>query len=803
MIINIWEGGDYLKTEIINQIIEAYKHSDLEECESKLFFLMLLYNTDIREGEVYDHNLKHVLFKTNCIRNPIGMKYSIEDYEKTKQILMNVLNLSNAINNPAIDTQDIFRKDLNIDKRIIKDILDVAVYTDCFYKMNSTNSKRMDECETSKIPFVEQMITILLFHQDQTRLAKQNYQEFLDKDCITGIELSISNRPVEYYDNLNGSVSDSFESMLESMNEIIHYLYYKSGEDLETQVLDENIRLELIHPYENVEFERYLYIASQRYLICRIEEGIRYGYYSLGHLDKTEEGLQTYLFSLENDEKYKARRIGILRREYQVRNHTMFDHRNQDDLSIAYEMLTILADELINIQEEKYVLLDFNKFHPDKDLFQKAEGVAKPKGRIVEFLTKDYYLNCIVKGIKICDLLCAYDYLDTLSEVLYFSSIKLIDDKNPDTYMKELCLVDISYLSTELSRIHGFELEYAEKLVDRFIFHEKKNRDDDVFAQPLIKISKTQIVLSQALLDQVNLDRVIERQFIRYKKDVSEVGHIFEKKFIDTLKNGYSESIFDFKRKPIPNFAVNINQIKYEAFDGKEIEFDVIAVLGDYLILTELKAVMTSYDLSDLEKRKENIKEAIKQLQRRAESVKYDWKKIKELVSIELPDQPYDQNHIILIACTDAYDFTPLKYENIFITDDSSYLKYFTNPYVDAIEVRPGDATIQKLKSIWKKGYPDAKEFMEYLMNPVTAHPFSQYMEKKFIPVPVMDEKDCAIFCEDYMLIEDPIKAAVLKEEKNVKKTINKTTKKIYPNDPCPCGSGKKYKKCCKNKITI
>ena len=25
--------------------------------------------------------------------------------------------------------------------------------------------------------------------------------------------------------------------------------------------------------------------------------------------------------------------------------------------------------------------------------------------------------------------------------------------------------------------------------------------------------------------------------------------------------------------------------------------------------------------------------------------------------------------------------------------------------------------------------------------------------------------------------------------------------KKIYPNDPCPCGSGKKYKKCCgKNK---
>ena len=27
--------------------------------------------------------------------------------------------------------------------------------------------------------------------------------------------------------------------------------------------------------------------------------------------------------------------------------------------------------------------------------------------------------------------------------------------------------------------------------------------------------------------------------------------------------------------------------------------------------------------------------------------------------------------------------------------------------------------------------------------------------------------------------------------------TAVKGTKKVYPNDPCPCGSGKKFKKCC------
>ena len=33
-------------------------------------------------------------------------------------------------------------------------------------------------------------------------------------------------------------------------------------------------------------------------------------------------------------------------------------------------------------------------------------------------------------------------------------------------------------------------------------------------------------------------------------------------------------------------------------------------------------------------------------------------------------------------------------------------------------------------------------------------------------------------------------------EEENVKKPVTKKHKKIYPNDPCPCGSGKKYKNC-------
>lgn len=35
------------------------------------------------------------------------------------------------------------------------------------------------------------------------------------------------------------------------------------------------------------------------------------------------------------------------------------------------------------------------------------------------------------------------------------------------------------------------------------------------------------------------------------------------------------------------------------------------------------------------------------------------------------------------------------------------------------------------------------------------------------------------------------------KDETGPRKPVQRTSEKIYPNDPCPCGSGKKYKQCC------
>lgn len=60
----------------------------------------------------------------------------------------------------------------------------------------------------------------------------------------------------------------------------------------------------------------------------------------------------------------------------------------------------------------------------------------------------------------------------------------------------------------------------------------------------------------------------------------------------------------------------------------------------------------------------------------------------------------------------------------------------------------------------------------------------------------VAAEADWLYNLEEWNDIFDEETRKVLYKEQKSSTTIVKETK-IYPNDPCPCGSGKKYKKCC------
>jgi hypothetical protein len=63
----------------------------------------------------------------------------------------------------------------------------------------------------------------------------------------------------------------------------------------------------------------------------------------------------------------------------------------------------------------------------------------------------------------------------------------------------------------------------------------------------------------------------------------------------------------------------------------------------------------------------------------------------------------------------------------------------------------------------------------------------------------VAAEADWLYGLEEWNAIFDEETRKALYKEQKSSTTIVKGAK-IYPNDPCPCGSGKKYKKCCGRK---
>ena len=50
----------------------------------------------------------------------------------------------------------------------------------------------------------------------------------------------------------------------------------------------------------------------------------------------------------------------------------------------------------------------------------------------------------------------------------------------------------------------------------------------------------------------------------------------------------------------------------------------------------------------------------------------------------------------------------------------------------------------------------------------------------------------------NYKEMLEETRKELYKEQKSSTTIVKE--QKVYPNDPCPCGSGKKYKKCCGRK---
>lgn len=723
----------------IEEYKNAYKEGRVEQCID-ILTKMALYDSN---------NIKKRFLIADALISPLSFKYTKEEYEKVSMIFLNAIEQIKRVDGK---------------NRFVKFLIEMCLYTKFFYENGLANTKMLMNSKFFDYSLAEELCMICIFLQDQSRLVEEKINAMIRENrVVTGMEADTLFFENSYIQDIQSSASDGYETNLETYDTLIKYLFFKKRKELNS---DKEIEIVECFPYESSIFEEISIIAYQRMMYLKAEEKYRFSNWKIT-LNKNQDGREIYLFEPNDEEQRIVQVVAINRRQLQFSNNAMATTYGIENGLKYVEKIA----KKINVQN-----LDFSII--EKNDYIKALEYFRPMRYAAEKDCKSYYLECNIDGMKASDLFDVYEFLNILASIYAYACTEYFDQTDRYSYKYLAPIIDLRMLIDVFAELYGVSFNNSEKVIREFVFDENTSKEEgDIFTRPLIKVSRSKVIFCQTLIQQVNMSRNVEKVLQKYGMDLSIVGRIYEKEVVKRLKDS-------------KYLQVNENKIEFRAYDGRNVEFDCFATFQDYLLLVECKAVLTPYSDKEILERKKRIYEGVEQVLRRVKVVQNDWDKIRKMASIPLPDEPYTEDKIIKLVCTDVYDFTTLKIDGVTITDDSTLLKYFKDPIIKKMNInhKEKEMSVSIERVLWKENMPKPKEFIDFIEKPNTVEYFRRCIHSQLLPVVCFENEHCLVL-KDMYLDENPFQEEIDSNKKN--------KSKIYPNDQCPCGSGKKYKKCC------
>lgn len=718
---------------------KAYEDGDARRCVRAI--------VNIVEEDIFsaERGLRKVLYSEgNLLKNPLNYRFDEAEYEKTKRIIILTINHLDKLSkseNKLISAENA--------KLYNNELVQLLRLYECLYTNRIENEKRLNESVFLQLSLPQIIQSFLVFFQSQYNLLrKEMSKRWKSQEYVTGFEAEVSSECASSNSEGNVSFSDSFEHLLEAMDTLFRYVFFLKGNEKNAK----NIReMDFVTPYESSEYAMIATLSSFDKMFSSMESYFRYFGWNIT-LSKTSDGKDVYGFYPSNEKSYKTHIAAKLRRECNVRNE-MFSESIKEILGRqrgknGYTVANVPGSEKLPggffceylDVSNRLDLNDIESFHFGND-YKFYESHARLMIESAKKRSKLYYFACRFNDMCVEEYLDAYAFVYTFSKVYYCAVMTRGEQK------QLVPLISLDYLYDEFSKISGYDREKAKKLIKCFVFDKeiaKEKKLGDIFARPLICVGSGMILLPEALVEQINLNRNIEVLLEWNDVNIAPMGKDLEHKIIDKLKN-------------VPELSVNTKTIEFMAYDNRNVEFDFVARLEDYIIIMELKSILQPYDNDELYRRHKPISDGIEQVIRRTRIIREDWDKFKDMCDIDLPDKPYDEDHIIKIVCTDIADFTGLEENGVFLTDDATVLRFFTNPYVLGMRQDQNSGELTSKKILWSNDRPTAREFISYLRNPDTMDVFMQSIGSEWKPIPYLDGYKLMAF-QDMVVKEDPIK---------------------------------------------
>lgn len=699
---------------------------------------MLLLNV----YDVHQNGFRNAVLLENCFPSPFSHSYNQETHDFTISIIGNTLSLA---------------KKGEYSKQFIDELEQLYLAFTFFHHNNLLNIKKLNESKFMEYSLSEQIRMFSIYLQEQSRLRevidKKNINE---KGFVTGMEGNVSDQKT--HNDVLISFEDNFETSLEIFDTLIRYLYFKKKKDFKKNIIPKHgdITYVMIPSFEEI-----IYVSNQRSMLINLWEKFVYSQWNITLNKKNEQHIFT--FAPKFKEEHKELVIANFRRQYSLMGNIFenLEQHTQKKVELSSQLNKNKIETLFLISKEEYFQL-IERYQTVVDSYKLS--------------MHPYYLNLTLNELKMEDIFKVFKLLNVFAE-RYKEAIYKDFNEDYDAWHKYLSpIIPIKYFIQSLINFYDFSTEYSKRLINSFVFDPSIKGESDIFSRPLILINNENIIFCPVLIQQMNLGRIVEILISNSKVNISQIGIDFENKMRSILSS-------------ISGIAVNTNKVEFFASDKRDVEFDFIGMFNDHLILVEFKAMTTPYSDKEYKNRKKIVFEGVEQINRRNRLVKSDWNKIKELVNIELPEEPVSSDKIIKLLVTNIFDFTTLIYEeNVRVVDESTFLKFFVSPTVEMKNI--GKSNILYSKKIWKNSEPTVIEFKEYLENPITTFPYKQCMEeesRKFLSF----KGEYPFELVDQILIKDPIeymkttfvnteRKATLDKKRKKRKRDNKRNKKKY-----------------------
>lgn len=744
------DASDFFLPDKITAFKEAYKVNDIRRCAFLLSRIVIEDNISDKRG------IRKLLYRENPILpNPLNYSVSDDEIKKVERILLATVDYFDRKEKPRDDSS----------KGIYSSIIDQLIQIVLFYNVEYYNHKKNEEQLAGqtylKCSLPEIFQSMLVFYQDQLRLARRTLEpKWKNQQFITGMEGRVADRNSDMYPTIKVSLDDNFELLIEQMDALFRYIYYLKPDDFENLNCWNGAYLS---PYESIDFEKLFLLCMGDVLYTKLESRFRYTESEIT-LTRDPNNVPVVVFGIGDADAQKVHIAAGLRREHNqidaIKIAKEIIERSNDSINVTsmQDVEDSIGDDAFSAADtcffQEYIpaslkmdVSDIESFQFDKMEYAQLKKLLEPNLLALRISSKDYYFECKFSNLKIEDYLDAYIYLYTLSKVYYVAALRQMNDDDPATYSVLIPFVNVNYLYQEFSNLHPkLSFKKAKKLINCFVFDNQISKDKskgDLFTRPLVKVNQERVLLSEALIHQINLHRNIEVILESHGVDVAPMGKAMEKRVVRALS-------------AVNTISVNTAPVDFAAYDGRNVEFDCIATFDDYLVLIEMKSLFVPYSDFDLFKRKKRIKDGVEQVNRRMKVVEYDWDKIRKSVNIKLPEKPYPKEKIIKLVCADIGDFTSLEIDGVTIIDEATLLKYFKNPYIEGAISEAGKLRCFKKQVLWMKyGRPTVEEFIEYIHNPDTVKFILETMGITTKPIYLHDGCKGIAF-EDITIDKDP-----------------------------------------------